>query len=271
MSETERDDPGPQDEQMDDLLRRFARETSEAQGDAHGDFAARMRTRLREQSRRPPGQKGQVAETKCASARRRRISPLLLAAAALVLVAAVSFLMLRRSGPAGTLRHQVGTVTVEGSLEGGDLRLTTAAAGRCLYGLDGERIALFLNEDSSLVIASPGEIQLDRGEVWITVRPKSGPFAVQTAEARIDVIGTVFSVRLASPGTTVMVESGRVSVQNGCGIVGVEAGQAARVPNRALEPVIEIVENPAVPDWAWELYNGATGANQERYYPSSHK
>ncbi len=62
-------------------------------------------------------------------------------------------------------------------------------------------------------VATPSEINWQRGELKVEVEPDRGiDFRVYTEEATVRVVGTVFSVDRSSLGTTVSVERGKVEV-----------------------------------------------------------
>ncbi len=62
-------------------------------------------------------------------------------------------------------------------------------------------------------VASPSVVSWEQGELQVEVEPERGiEFRVETAEATIRVVGTVFSVERSSLGTSVTVERGEVEV-----------------------------------------------------------
>jgi hypothetical protein len=62
-------------------------------------------------------------------------------------------------------------------------------------------------------VASPSLVSWEQGELKVEVEPKRGiEFRVETAEASIRVVGTVFSVERSSLGTSVTVDRGEVEV-----------------------------------------------------------
>jgi len=62
-------------------------------------------------------------------------------------------------------------------------------------------------------VSSPSVVSWEQGELKVEVEPERGiEFRVETAEASIRVVGTVFSVERSSLGTSVTVERGKVEV-----------------------------------------------------------
>jgi len=62
-------------------------------------------------------------------------------------------------------------------------------------------------------VSSPSVVSWEQGELKVEVEPERGiEFRVETAEASIRVVGTVFSVERSSLGTSVTVERGEVEI-----------------------------------------------------------
>jgi ferric-dicitrate binding protein FerR (iron transport regulator) len=67
------------------------------------------------------------------------------------------------------------------------------------------------------------------GEAYFEVESAERPFVVQTAEAQVRVLGTMFNVRARDAATTVTVTEGRVRVEGAAEAVELGAGERARV------------------------------------------
>lgn len=107
--------------------------------------------------------------------------------------------------------------------------------------------------------ASARRVTLD-GEAFFSVTEQNRPFRVETANARVEVLGTAFHVRTRStegpPETRVVVASGRVRLaradsagRDAASVTLVRAGQASRVQGTAPPTVPEIVELKYVEAW----------------------
>lgn len=110
-----------------------------------------------------------------------------------------------------------------------------------------------------LVPAAPRAVRLD-GEAFFAVAPAGRPFAVETFNARVEVLGTRFVVR-ARPdagGTRVTLASGRVRVATGAGAAVLEQpGATTRVtPGAARAPAVTAV--PLSYALAWRTGGFAT-------------
>lgn len=121
---------------------------------------------------------------------------------------------------------------------------------------DGTRVTLA--RDARASVASAAVVRLETGALRAEVQPRPGGFAVLTAHARVEVVGTDFTVGRDPRGTTVEVTSGRVRVTPLGRVAGhmLQAGDAVRVtPDglvedlRAAAPVGPAVPvGPAQPD-----------------------
>lgn len=79
------------------------------------------------------------------------------------------------------------------------------------------------------------EVQLTAGEAQFAVEPlpPGGVFAVQTPHARVEVVGTAFSVNVADGCSLVTVTEGRVRIRQGDAVRFVSAGERHRACPRA--------------------------------------
>jgi hypothetical protein len=94
-----------------------------------------------------------------------------------------------------------------------------------------ENATIQLSPDCSLMVSReahlrvfPKQVVLFSGVLHAQITPGAGPFSVQTRDALVEVVGTVFSVSLDYQGTTVNVERGAVRVIAPTGIHIVTAG-----------------------------------------------
>ncbi len=95
-----------------------------------------------------------------------------------------------------------------------------------------EGVMITLRGRSELHVSSIEQptLRLDQGEIFCDVPPKAGrKFAVVTADGRIEVTGTQFSVKRASDHTEVIVTGGEVAVSNEKGESRIPAGNGASV------------------------------------------
>jgi transmembrane sensor len=102
---------------------------------------------------------------------------------------------------------------------------------------DGTKI--YLDGDSAMdtmFLAGERHIKLIRGRAWFDVaRDENRPFYVETQNATVRVLGTVFTVDIAkSDKTTVSVESGEVSVHSADSQIELEAGNVAAASSGSL-------------------------------------
>ena len=110
------------------------------------------------------------------------------------------------------------------------------------------------------VAAAARRVTLD-GEAFFSVTARDRPFRVETANARVEVLGTEFHVRTQTTGrapeTQVVVASGRVrvaaapdsSAARTASVTLAEPGQASRVRGAGTPTVPEIVELKYVEAW----------------------
>ena len=102
----------------------------------------------------------------------------------------------------------------------------------------GETLEVTLPDSSRVTLAGMTELAYAagfeerevemRGKAYFEVRAGGAPFAVETAAARVEVLGTAFQAETADDGTEVCVERGRVRVTTGERDTTLEAGMAAR-------------------------------------------
>ena len=261
------------DPQMDAALRAFAHAVGEEVAGRAPGFAERMRARLagaRRKSERPRGRVVDIAAERHVRAPRSRKSWIGAVAATLLLVIAASYLRGLWS-PRDPVRFREGGVTLSGVAEQGTLRIVTDATGGCVRELDDGRIVLYINHDSDLGVTSAEEVKLSAGELWVNVRPASGPFRVATDFGNVDVKGTVFGVNLAGEQALIRIERGEVSVENSVGSVTLTPGRRARITGADAAPITEPEPNTLTPDWVWSLEEKASGAAEDQYYRSAHK
>ncbi|HKB01627.1 MAG TPA: VIT domain-containing protein [Gemmataceae bacterium] len=74
---------------------------------------------------------------------------------------------------------------------------------------------LYLNQNTSVVLAGPRHLQLKAGEVFAEVVPaatKAGRFVIETPKRSVTALGTKFAVTATDAGTGVLVAQGKVEV-----------------------------------------------------------
>ena len=105
--------------------------------------------------------------------------------------------------------------------------IRTAAGQRRRVRLPDDTV-LSLNEDTSVRLDADRRLQLQRGEVFVEVAPRStaARFVVRTPQRAVTALGTRFAVRAGADGTGVLVTQGKVEVS---GVAGnLVAGQQLR-------------------------------------------
>jgi len=198
---------------------------------------------LRQFRLRQPGPLNEMASLK-----RRSSMKWVLAAATVVVVAGLSVLFVRNDGsgssPKATVEaagnpslYRVGEV-----IEAGKVIRSNSAVGLLLAMEDGSRVEV--REQSELKLESAGDgirVRLISGGVLVTAaRQGAGHLYVQTRDAIVSVVGTVFLVNAEQSGTTVAVVEGEVHVQQGAHLKKLLPGeQLATNPSMQLKTVAE--------------------------------
>ncbi|MDJ0837796.1 MAG: FecR domain-containing protein [Acidobacteriota bacterium] len=167
-------------------------------------------------------------------AKRKGYRPMLFAAAA-VLIAALGTLFLR-----DTDLPQVELVSVAG-----ESRQETLPDGSVVWLNGDSRIVFargFAGKERGVVLQGHAAFQVTKGE---------RPFVVQTAQARVRVLGTRFDVWTGGDKTRVVVDEGRVSVTNaaGKGEVTLNPGGRADISGPDHTPVVSEVTSADFLGW----------------------
>lgn len=245
----------PFDDTADRALRHAGDLWAAAAGEApSADFLARLDARIAE-----PAAPARVLDL---GAMLRRAPALWAAAAALLVVAGLALWNAGQPERVGALAFAKGSVEAPVELRTGT-RLAAGADSGAIAMLDGQRIALTLNEQSAVAFAGDDRVRLDSGEAWFDVRPNSGRFVVETAQGTVTVKGTSFGVRVASGATEVTVASGIVELSRGGESVDLRAGEAGEIPAEG-PPIRRATGATEPPAWA----RGLQSQLVSRYYPS---
>jgi hypothetical protein len=104
--------------------------------------------------------------------------------------------------------------------------LETGSAGRSALTLPGG-VSARMDHDTRLTLASAGEIELERGALYVDAgsqSPAGSRLDVVTSAGSVRHIGTQYEVRLAGPGVRLRVREGRVEWRSKAG--GLEQSQA---------------------------------------------
>jgi ferric-dicitrate binding protein FerR (iron transport regulator) len=158
---------------------------------------------------------------------------------------------------------------VEGALDLQDgekwTRVVKAAEWHVAAGLrSGERLARFTLPDGTratlrprtelrILASVPPSLLLERGEAFFDVVPGAErTFSVVTADARVQVTGTQFSVR-RTDHTEIYVSSGEVRVSNEKGEVKVPAGNATSARKGAAPPKARAFDSERANAWRREM------------------
>ncbi len=198
---------------------------------------------LRQFRLRKPGPLPEIASLK-----RRSAVAWVLAAAAVVLAVGLSVVLVRNAGTVGGPRaiveaagnpslYQVGE-----TIEAGNVIRSNSAVGLLLALEDGSRVEMHAQSELKLESAGDGiRVRLNEGSILVTAAKQgTGHLYVQTRDAMVSVVGTVFLVNAEQSGTTVAVLEGEVHVQQGAELKKLLSGeQAATNPAIQLKTVAE--------------------------------
>lgn len=185
-----------------------------------------------------------------ASLKRRSSVKWVLAAAAVVVAAGVSMVLVREAGsnagPKATVEAagNPSLYRVGETIEAGKVVQSNSAVGLLLALEDGSRVEM--REQSELKLESAGEgirVHLNSGSILVNAAKQgAGHLYVQTRDAMVSVVGTVFLVRAEQSGTTVAVVEGEVHVQQGAELKKLLPGeQMATNPSIKLKTVAEVI------------------------------
>jgi cytochrome c5 len=183
-----------------------------------------------------------------ASMNRRSSMRWVLAAAAVVLIAGLSVLVVHNAGSGNGPKATVEAAgnpslyRVGETIESGKVIQSNSAVGLVLALDDGSRIEMHSQSDLKLESAADGiRVRLNSGSIMVTAaRQRAGHLYVQTRDAVVSVVGTVFLVNAEQSGTTVAVVEGEVNVQQGAELKKLLPGeQMATSPLRHLNSVAE--------------------------------
>ncbi|MCB2154352.1 FecR family protein [bacterium] len=251
------------DRQLGHYLERLG-EAWAGRADASDEFVARFEARLTMERTRP-------------SARILSVPGLVRwsAAAATTIAACIALIFVLTpigDGRIGAVAYGQGDFAASGSKSQarlvGNSSLITGEDGRAMATLDDERVALFIDQNSSIRLNSEEKVNLTRGRVWISVEPNSGFFAVETPDCVVEVKGTTFGVEIGENGTEVALASGEVWLAQGKHFTRMSAGSIAKIAKDS-EPELMRANGDLVPTWALDLYANAEAARAAEFFPSA--
>lgn len=158
-----------------------------------------------------------------ASLKRRSAVAWVLAAAAVVLAVGLSVVLVRNAGTVGGPRAIVESAgnpslyQVGETIESGNVIRSNSAVGLLLALEDGSRVEMHAQSVLKLESAGDGiRVRLSEGSILVTAaKQRTGHLYVQTRDAVVSVVGTVFLVSAEQSGTIVSVVEGEVHVQQG--------------------------------------------------------
>jgi hypothetical protein len=172
-----------------------------------------------------------------------------LAAAAVFLTVAVLSTLVFRNGSSGIRARATieaaGNPSLYGvgqAIEAGKVVRSNSAVGLMLALEDGSHIEMQSQSQLKLESAADGiRVRLDDGGILVTAAKQgTGHLYVQTRDAMVSVVGTVFFVSAEQSGTRVAVVEGEVHVQQGAESKKLLGGeQVASSPSMKLKPVAE--------------------------------
>jgi ferric-dicitrate binding protein FerR (iron transport regulator) len=191
---------------------------------------------------------------------RASVVALWMSAAAAVLVMAAGLWQHQRA-PIGTLmlgaREGEARELRRGAKLGGEEPVTAT--------LDGSRIHMILAAGSQAELASAEEVRLSAGQSWFHVEPRSGPFAVETPQGTVRVVGTIFGVSCKDGSLTVAVQRGAVRVETG-------EGTWLLNPGETWSSVSGVQKSDATagqaPEWVRDLLLEESRQRMKLYFPS---
>ncbi len=197
------------------------------------------------------------------------------ALASAVCVMGLLFIMRIDSPWTGAIVFQNGSVIVknsggeQGKLGEGSL-ISSGPDGDAILALDSDRIKVFLNHGTEVSVQTASAIRVDKGEVWVRVRPDSGFFGIETPHGFVHVQGTIFGVVVSEKKTAIEIAAGKVLVGTGqkqtCSLT---PGTAAILSMDSNVPILHQSQGDVTPNWAVELFNRAVAAQALAYFPSA--
>jgi ferric-dicitrate binding protein FerR (iron transport regulator) len=147
-------------------------------------------------------------------------------------------------------------------------KVETGEGGEALIAMDDNRINLILGQGSDLTLAKADTVNLDRGEVWVRVRPNSGFFEIRTPHGHVHIHGTTFGVAVSPDRIEVVVASGIVEVGVGEQCVDIKPGNRGILQAGSTNPTIEPTAVVLAPEWAAKILKRASEARYADFFPS---
>lgn len=131
--------------------------------------------------------------------------------------------------------------------------------------LDGSRIHMILAAGSHAELASAEEVRLADGQSWFHVEPKSGPFAVETPQGTVRVVGTIFGVSFEDGKLAVEVQRGAVRVETNDGSWLLNPGETWSSMSGVQKSATTAGE---APEWVRDLLGEESRQRMKLYFPS---
>lgn len=256
----------PADRTLDALMASFGERWNQSSGFDEEEFVRSVTLAIGRSS----GSKGAKVT---AFPSRWRWSVIGLAAAACLAVMVV----IDRGGdgnPLGSLVYSGGQTQVTGTkpgtsdLLGSGATISTGKDGEALVAMDHNRVNLILRQDTVLSLAEVDTVTLDKGEVWVRVRPDSGFFEIKTPTGHAHIHGTTFGVKVTEGRTEVVVASGIVEIGVGDLCVDVPPGHRGSLEAGSESPEVLEANVELSPSWAVETFNRASQARYSDFFPS---
>jgi len=209
-----------------------------------------------------------------ASSRRfqRSIVAVMAVAAAAVLAIAVSPLYFNSSqGSQAAILFSAGSYELSDAGSGNALavgsRIKTKDDGKALFSMDRDRVQVYLEPNTTAVVASNVDLSNVEGQVWVSVKSDSGYFGLGTLDGKIEVTGTSFAVSSNTGETRIYLASGSISFKEVAGdTIKLESGQTLVVQGEKVSTE-EAPQNG--PDWVHTIYQNYQIAYNEAYFPSA--
>ncbi len=173
--------------------------------------------------------------------------------------------------PAGELLYSQGSTSAGlassgASIKSGDELVT--GEGRLIASLE-SRITMILNDESTVKLVDSDHISLERGEVWVHVKPGSGHFRIDLPGGEgVDVIGTSFTVAVESDGSSVETYSGTVRYGIDSAQVKVVKGQKSHWIDSESRPTPPASSSTTAPEWTTSLIEEYHAASMKTFFPS---
>ena len=147
-------------------------------------------------------------------------------------------------------------------------RIETDAETSAMIQLDAaEGMRIAVASSTSLGLTAPDRIALDRGAIWLSVKPRDRGFKVQTPYGEVEVVGTHFGVAVENEEMTVEVTQGKVRVSQGTA-AALEAGYCMSADAGGLNAEQARADGVDLPGWVTALRRAEDQSAAGAYLPS---